>query len=137
MNPGIKILPLPSAKYLLGGQMSGQRSGQLLVLRMGNYLRRWMKHNLAFRMKMWERNEKHNALLFSVRVFEIFHQKPKNIISNQHGDGSLHSCSRPIWKITKINKILNEIVNKASLFGDQLICSKPISQSVSYIITII
>ena len=33
MNPGIRILPLPSANGLLGGWMSGYRSGQLLALR--------------------------------------------------------------------------------------------------------
>ena len=37
MNPGIRILPLPSVNSLLGGLMSEERPGQLLVLRMGNY----------------------------------------------------------------------------------------------------
>ena len=34
---GIRILPLLSVNGLPGGWMSGKRSGQLLVLRMGNY----------------------------------------------------------------------------------------------------
>jgi hypothetical protein len=33
MNPEIRILPLPSANGLLGGRMTGLRSGQLLDLR--------------------------------------------------------------------------------------------------------
>ena len=37
MDPGIRILPLPSANSLPGGRMSGQRSRKLLVLRMGHY----------------------------------------------------------------------------------------------------
>ena len=37
MNPGMRISPLPIANGLPGGRMSGQRSGELLVLRMGNY----------------------------------------------------------------------------------------------------
>jgi hypothetical protein len=37
MNPGIRILPLPSAKGLLGKRMSGLRSGKPLVFRMRNY----------------------------------------------------------------------------------------------------
>ena len=41
MNRGIRIriLPLPSVNGLLGGKVSGQRSGELLVFRMGNYLK--------------------------------------------------------------------------------------------------
>jgi hypothetical protein len=37
MNPGIRILPLPSTNGLPGGRMSG--SEQPFVLRMGNYPR--------------------------------------------------------------------------------------------------
>ena len=37
MNPGIRSLPLPSVNDLLGGLISGYRSEQLLVFRMGNY----------------------------------------------------------------------------------------------------
>ena len=37
MNPGIRILPLPSANDLLGVRMNHYTSGQLLVHRMENY----------------------------------------------------------------------------------------------------
>ena len=56
MNPGIKILPLIraiSVNGLLGGRMSGQRSGQFLVLRIGNYPSRRMNHKLGNVIKMW------------------------------------------------------------------------------------
>jgi hypothetical protein len=38
MNLGIRILPLPSANNILGERMSGQRSGQRLVLKTGTIL---------------------------------------------------------------------------------------------------
>ena len=37
MNPGIRILQLPSVNGLVGVWMNGYKSGQLLVPEMGNY----------------------------------------------------------------------------------------------------
>jgi hypothetical protein len=37
MNPGIKVLRLPSENCFLGGGMRGERSGKLLAHRIGNY----------------------------------------------------------------------------------------------------
>ena len=37
MNPGVRFLPLPSANYLIKGRMSGLRSGEIPILRKGNY----------------------------------------------------------------------------------------------------
>ena len=54
MNPVIRILPISSTNDLSGGRMSGYRSGQLLVLIVGNYPWRRLKHKLANGMKMWK-----------------------------------------------------------------------------------
>ena len=64
MNPGIRLLPLPSANGLFGGRMNGWRSGQLLVLRMRNCPRRRMSHKLANGMKMWKGIGNTTTLLF-------------------------------------------------------------------------
>ena len=47
MNPRVRIIHLPNAYGLLGGRMGGYRSGQLLVLRMRNYLWRRMYYKLV------------------------------------------------------------------------------------------
>jgi len=66
MNPEIKILPLPSVNGLFGGRMSRQRSGQLLVLRMGNCPWRQISHKLANGLKMWKGIWNTTTLLFSL-----------------------------------------------------------------------
>ena len=53
MNPGIRILPLPSANGLLRGRMSGYRSEKLLDLRMGNYPSRRINHKLGNGRQAW------------------------------------------------------------------------------------
>ena len=45
MNPGVRILPLPSDNGLLGGRVTRQRSGQLIFLSVGNYPWRRMNHS--------------------------------------------------------------------------------------------
>ena len=73
MIPVIRILTLPRDNGLLGGRMSGQRSEQLFVLRMGNYPRKRMNHKLAIGMKMWKANGYTTTLLFSLKRLEIVH----------------------------------------------------------------
>ena len=68
-------LPLPRANGLPGGRMRGYRSGQLLVLRMGNYPWRRMNHKLANGMKMLKGNGNTTTLLFSLKGLEILHQE--------------------------------------------------------------
>ena len=98
MNCGIRILSLRSANILLGGQMSGKRSGQLLIVRMGNYPCKRMNHELANGITVWEGNE--NAiiiiiiitLLFSMKELLNLHQERRDqvkIIVMQHLNGIL------------------------------------------------
>ena len=81
INPGIRILPLPSNNDLLGGRMSGLRSEKLLIFRMGNYLWRRMNHKLANRMRMWKGNGNTITLLFSLKGFEILHQERRGQVT--------------------------------------------------------
>jgi hypothetical protein len=101
MNPGIRILSLPSANGLLGGQMSGQRSGQLLVLRTGNSPWRRMSHKLANGMKMWKGIGNTTRLLFSLKELEILHQERREQVKTivmEHFNGILFHKSGPANK---------------------------------------
>ena len=74
MDPGIRIIPLPSANSLLGGRMSMQKSGQLHVLRIENYQRR-MIYKLANGMNMWEQNGNTTTLLLSLKGLAILERR--------------------------------------------------------------
>ena len=101
MNPGIRILPQPRANGLPGGRMSGQKLGQLLVLRMGNYPGRRMNQKLANGMKMWKGNGNTTALLYFLNGLEILHQVRRgqvNTIMMEHFKNILFQESGPADK---------------------------------------
>ena len=96
MNPGIRILPLTRANGLPGGQMSGQKSEELLVLWMRNYPRRRMNH-----MEMWKGNGNTTTLLFSLKKLEIVHQEKRRQVKTivmEHFNGILFHKSGPAIK---------------------------------------
>ena len=110
MNPGIRILPLPSANDLPGGRMSGQRSGLLFVLKIGNSLR-WMNHKLANDMNMWKGNGNAITLFFSLKKkLEILHQersgKENAIVMKQFNSILFHKC-RSANRSMPINQSIN------------------------------
>ena len=78
MNPGVRILPITNTKDLLGWRMSGQSSGQILVLMMGNFPRRQINHKLANGMKMWKGNGNSTPLVFFVKGLEILTKKEED-----------------------------------------------------------
>jgi hypothetical protein len=55
--------------------MSGYRSGQLLVLRKGNYPWRWKNHHLDNDMTMWKRKRNITIVLFYLKELEILHHE--------------------------------------------------------------
>ena len=101
INPGIRILPLTSANGLLGGGMSGQKSGQLLVLRMENYTWRRMNYKLTNGMEMWKGTENTTTLLFSLKGLEILHQARRGQVKTivmEHFNGILFHQPGPANK---------------------------------------
>jgi len=111
MNPGIGILPLSSAKGLLGGRMCELRSEQLLVLRMGNYLRRHIK-KLTNNTKKWKGNGKTATLLFSIKGLEILHKERRGQVKTivmEHFNDILFHKSGPVNK-HHTNQSINYLV---------------------------
>ena len=66
--------------------MSGYWSGQLLVLRMGNYLWRQKNHKLAKGMKIWKGNGKTKILFFLKKLKILLHERSgqMNTIAMEH-----------------------------------------------------
>ena len=110
MNPRKRILPLPSTNDLLGGRMSRQRSGQLLILRMGNYLSRQMNHKFANGMKIRKGNRNTTTLLLPLKGLEILHQERRGQVKTkviEHLNGILFHKSRPANK-QQTNQSINQ-----------------------------
>ena len=69
------------------------KSGQLLVLRMGNYPLRQMNHKLANDMKMFKRNGTNNTLLFYPNGLEILQQERRGQVKTIVMNTSMASSS--------------------------------------------
>ena len=98
MYSGISILPLSSSNALLERRMAGFRSGQLLILRLGNYPWRTMNHNLANDMKMWKGKGNTTTLLFSLKGLEIIYQERRGRVKTivmEHFNGIIFHNSGP------------------------------------------
>ena len=108
-NSGIRILPLLSANGLLGRRMSGQRSGQLLFIRMGDYPLKRMNHEQANGMK------KETGIL--PKGLEILHQERRGqmkTIIMEHFNGILFHKSGPANK-QHTNQPTTNIANIAGI----------------------
>ena len=91
LNFGIRILPLPSANGLFGEWMSGQRSGQFLVLRMGNYPLRPMSQKLPNGMKMWKGIGSTTIILFCLNGLNKQCAKKRCLL---HKENKAENCQR-------------------------------------------
>ena len=67
------------ANGLLGGRMSGQRSGQLLAPRMENYPSRRMNHKLTNGTEMLKGNRNTTTLLFFPKGLKILHEERRRL----------------------------------------------------------
>ena len=97
--PWIRLLLLPSSSGFLGGWM---RWGQLLVLRIENYLQKLMNPKLTKGMKMWNEKGNSTTLLFYLKGLGILHQERKsefyNDITIQHVRTFWHAEQQSINK---------------------------------------
>ena len=83
--------------HLLGRGMIGQRSGKILVLKMGNHPLRWMNHKFGKRHEVVERRREYYRVIIS-------HEKARNFTSrkkrtSEHNYGTLQEHSLPQVRI--------------------------------------
>ena len=90
MNPGIRILPLPSANGLSEGGWAGRDQGNYWTLGWETILEGG-EPQLANGMKMWKRNG-NTTTLFSLKGLEIVHQEGRGQVKTmvmEHFNGIL------------------------------------------------
>ena len=81
MNPGIWNLSIKCQRL---SRRADERieDTELLVLRLGNYPSRWMKHKLANGMKMLKGNGNTTKLLFSLKGLKMLHQERRGQVKS-------------------------------------------------------
>ena len=93
MNPGIRIIHLPSANSLPGEDEQVEVRATSCPWR--------MNHKLAKGMKMWKGNRNTTTLLFLLKELEILHQERRGQVKTivmEHFNDVLFHKSRPANK---------------------------------------